>query len=111
MGLSDIPARLTLADALNQRDWHIYYALAMRLILRARDLYTKEPTGLELDAMVYALDSTTIDLCLSLFDWVLFRATRGGGEDAHAVGFTLKVLNPLPAEAGAELSAWRDPDR
>ena len=69
MGLSGVPARSTLSDALNQRDWRIYHALAMRLIARARDLYAKEPTGLELDATVYALDSTTIDLCLSLFDW------------------------------------------
>ena len=84
MGLSGIPARSTLADALNQRDWQIYHALAMRLILRARDLYAKEPTGLELDATVYALDSTTIDpgsspgqsLCLSLFDWAPFRSTK-----------------------------------
>ena len=48
----------------------------MRLITRARGLYTQEPTGLEFDATVYALDSTTIDLCLSLFDWVPFRWTK-----------------------------------
>ncbi|TNC93613.1 MAG: IS4 family transposase, partial [Gallionellaceae bacterium] len=76
MGLSGIPARSTLSDALNQRDWRINHALAMRLILRARDLYAREPTGLELDATVYALDSTTIDLCLSLFDWAPFRSTK-----------------------------------
>jgi len=76
MGMSGVPARATLSDALNQRDWHIFYALAMRLIVRARDLYIKDPTGLELDATVYALDSTTIDLCLSLFDWAPFRSTK-----------------------------------
>jgi len=76
MGLSGIPARSTLSDALNQRDWHIYHELAMRLIVRARNLYAAEPTGLELDATVYALDSTTIDLCLSLFDWAPFRSTK-----------------------------------
>ena len=76
MGLSGAPARSTLSDALNLRDWRIYHALAMRLIARARDLYIKEPTGLDLDATVYALDSTTIDLCLSLFDWAPFRSTK-----------------------------------
>jgi Domain of unknown function (DUF4372)/Transposase DDE domain len=76
MGLSGIPARSTLSDALNQRDWRIYHALAMRLIGRARVLYAKEPTGLELDATVYALDSTTIDLCSGLFDWAPFRSTK-----------------------------------
>ena len=76
MGLSGIPARSTLSDALNQRDWRIYHELAMRLIVRARDLYAKESTGLDIDATVYALDSTTIDLCLSLFDWAPFRSTK-----------------------------------
>jgi hypothetical protein len=76
MGLKGIPARSTLADALNQRDWRIYHALAMRLIARARELYIKEPMDVALDATVYALDSTTIDLCLSLFDWAPFRSTK-----------------------------------
>ena len=76
MGFYGIPARSTLADALNQRDWHIYHELAMRLIVRARDLHASTPTGLELDATIYALDSTTIDLCLSLFDWTPFRSTK-----------------------------------
>ena len=68
MGLKAPPARSTLADALNSRDWRIYHALAQRLIVRARALYAQEPTVLDLDASVYALDATTIDLCLSLFD-------------------------------------------
>ena len=76
MGLAGVPARSTLADALNQRDWRIYHALSMRLIIRARELYVKESTGLDIDATVYALDSTTIDLCLSLFDWAPFRSTK-----------------------------------
>ena len=76
MGLSAAPARSTLADALNARDWLIYHALAMRLIVRARELYAKEPMGIELDATVYALDATTIDLCLSLFEWAPFRSTK-----------------------------------
>ena len=67
MGLKAPPARSTLSDALNQRDWRIYHALAQRLIVRARALYAQESV-LDLDASVYALDATTIDLCLSLFD-------------------------------------------
>ncbi|MEO6423180.1 MAG: IS4 family transposase [Candidatus Nitrotoga sp.] len=76
MGWKSAPARTTLADALNNRDWHMYHALAMRLILRARELYVKEPMAVDLDATVYALDATTIDLCLSLFDWAPFRSTK-----------------------------------
>ena len=78
MGLSHVPARSTLADALNLRDWRIYHALAMRLIPRARALYAKDlPAKLEeFDATVYALDATTIDLCLALFDWAPFRSTK-----------------------------------
>src|ERR1035438_143085 len=63
MGLKSPPARSTLADALNRRDWRIYHGLAQRLIARARTLYAQESSLLELDASVYALDSTTIDLC------------------------------------------------
>jgi hypothetical protein len=76
MGIKAPPARSTLADALNLRDWRIYHALAQRLIARARALYAKTPSVLELDASVYALDATTIDLCLSLFDWAPFRSTK-----------------------------------
>ncbi len=76
MGLRSVPARSTLADALNNRDWHIYHALAIRPILRARELYVKEPMAVDLDAAVYALDATTIDLCLSLFEWAPFRSTK-----------------------------------
>ncbi len=76
MGLRNVPSRSTLADALNNRDWRIYYELAMKLITRARTLYLDEPNGTELDATVYALDSTTIDLCLSLFNWAPFRSTK-----------------------------------
>jgi hypothetical protein len=76
MGIAAPPARSTLADALNLRDWRIYHALAMRLISRARALHAQEPSVLGLDASVYALDSTTIDLCLSLFDWAPFRPTK-----------------------------------
>ena len=76
MGIAAPPARSTLADALNRRDWRIYHALAQRLIARARTLYAHAPSVLDLEASVYALDSTTIDLCLSLFDWAPFRSTK-----------------------------------
>lgn len=76
MGIARPPARSTLADALNLRDWRIYHALAMRLIARARALYGQESSVLGLDRSVYALDSTTIDLCLRLFDWAPFRSTK-----------------------------------
>jgi hypothetical protein len=76
VGIAAPPARSTLSDALNLRDWRIYHALAMRLISHARALYAQDPSVLGLDASVYALDSTTIDLCLSLFDWAPFRSTK-----------------------------------
>jgi transposase len=117
MGLSGVPARATLSDALNLRDWRIYHALAMRLIVRARNLYTKDPTGLELDATVYALDSTTIDLCLSLFDWAPFRTTKAAVKMHTLLDLRgaipafihisdgkmgdVNVLDLLPIEAGA----------
>ena len=76
MGMKGLPARSTLSDALNLRDWRIYHALAMRLIPRARALYANESLDIDLDATVYALDATTIDLCLSLFEWAPFRSTK-----------------------------------
>ncbi len=76
MGMKASPARSTLADALERRDWRIYHGLAQRLIAGAKTLYAQDPSVLGLDASVYALDSTTIDLCLSLFDWAPFRSTK-----------------------------------
>jgi hypothetical protein len=75
MGMTQPPARSTLADALNARDWRIYEALALRLISRARCLYGDESV-LDLDATVYALDATTVELCLSLFDWAFVHPER-----------------------------------
>ncbi len=72
MGFRSAVRRSTLADANESRDWRIWSDLAMVLIRRARKLYASEPLGVELDNTVYALDSTTIDLCLSLFDWAPF---------------------------------------
>ena len=76
MGMKGVPARSTLSDALNLRDWRIYHALDMRLIQRARSLYAKDSLNIDLDATVYELDATTIDLCLSLFDWAPFSTAK-----------------------------------
>jgi hypothetical protein len=117
MGMKGVPARSTLSDALNLRDWRIYHALAMRLITRARDLYAKEPLNIDLDATVYALDATTIDLCLSLFDWAPFRSTKAAVKMHTLLDLRgaipafihisdgkmhdVNVLDFLPIEAGA----------
>ena len=76
MGIRSPVSRSTLADASEHRDWRIYADFAQRLIAQARRLYAGEDLGLELSNTVYALDSTTIDLCLSLFPWAPFRRTK-----------------------------------
>jgi hypothetical protein len=76
MGLRAPVRRSTLADANETRDWRIYAALAQRLIERARTLYVHEPLALDLEQTVYALDSTTIDLCRSVFPWAALCATQ-----------------------------------
>ena len=69
--------RSTLADANERRDWRLFADFAQVLIRQARPLYARDPLGIgDLDAMVYAMDSTTIDLCLALFDWAPFRSTK-----------------------------------
>jgi hypothetical protein len=117
IGMKAPPARSTMADALHLRHWRIYHALAQRLIVRAQALYCQEPSILELDTSVYALDSSTIDLCLSLFGWAPFRSTKAAVK-LHTLlelrgaiptfiyisdgkMHDVKVLNILPMEAGA----------
>lgn len=73
MGFRSTIARSTLADANESRDWRIYADFAQTLIAIARPLYANDPIGVELNQSLYALDSTTIDLCLSLFPWAKFR--------------------------------------
>ena len=73
MGFGGRVARSTLADANESRDWRIYEDFAQVLIGMARPLYAHDPIGVDLDQTLYALDSTTIDLCLSLFPWAGFR--------------------------------------
>jgi hypothetical protein len=78
MGFSGPVARSTLADANDTRDWRIYADFAQVLIRIARGLYAGEDLGLDLDSMVYALDATAIDLCLTLCPWARYKSTRGG---------------------------------
>jgi hypothetical protein len=76
MGLREPVRRSTLADANESRDWRIYAEFAQRLIAQARRLYANESLGMDLTNTVYALDSTTIDLCMSVFPWARFRSTK-----------------------------------
>jgi transposase len=117
MGFRSAVKRSTLADANETRDWRIWSGLTAVLIRRARKLYANESLGVELDNTVYALDSSTIDLCLSLFDWAPFRPTKAavklhtlldlrGSIPAfiHVSDGKLhdvNVLDILPVEAGA----------
>ena len=119
MGLRQAVRRSTLADANERRDWHIWSDLATVLIRRARKLYAQEDLGLDVNIAgnVYALDSSTIDLCLSLFDWAPFRSTKAAiklhtlldlrGNIPSFIHISdgklhdVNVLDILPIEAGA----------
>ena len=93
MGLRGPVAKSTLADANELRDWRIWFDLAGVLIRRARKLYEKDDIGLDLANTVYALDSTTIDLCLSLFPWADFRSTKA----AVKLHTLLDLRGPIPS--------------
>lgn len=117
MGIRGRVSRSTLADANERRPWQLYADLAQRLIARARRLYAGEALAVELDETVYALDSTTIDLCLELFPWARFRRHKAALKlhtllDLRGALPTLiylsdgklhdvNVLDQLPLEAGA----------
>jgi hypothetical protein len=92
MGFRSTIAHNTLARANRSRDWRIYHDVAQMLIARARRLYADESFGVELDQTVYALDSTTIDLCLSLFPWARFRSTKA----AVKLHTLLDLRGPIP---------------
>jgi hypothetical protein len=92
MGFRSMVSHSTLAEANRVRDWRIYADLAQLLIARARRLYAQEPLAVELEQTVYALDSTTIDLCLSLFPWARFRASKA----AIKLHTLLDVRGPIP---------------
>jgi len=107
----------TLADANRQRDWRIYHDLAQALIQQARRLYANDEMATALDETVYALDSTTIDLCLKLFPWARFRQAKAAvklhtlmdlrGSIPVFISISdekmadVRVLDELPLEAGA----------
>jgi len=93
MGIRGKVSRNTLSNANNQREWRIYADLAMILIHRARELYINDSFGIDLDNTVYALDSTTIDLCLSLFPWARFRKSKG----AIKLHTLLDLRGPIPS--------------
>jgi hypothetical protein len=92
MGIRAAVARSTLADANQVRDWRIYADFAQSLIHVARRLYAKDHFGVELEHTVYALDSTTIDLCLSLFPWARFQRSTG----AVKLHTLLDLRGPIP---------------
>ena len=76
LGIRGSISRSTLADANERRDWRIYAEFSQALIAEARELYANDPTVANLSQTLYALDSTTIDLCLSVFPWAKFRRTK-----------------------------------
>jgi hypothetical protein len=117
MGIRSKVSRSTLAEANEMRDWRIYADFAHHLIAIAKKLYQKEPLAVELQNTVYALDATTIDLCLSLFPWARFREAKGAvrlhtlldlrGNIPSFIHISdgklheVNVLDLIPLEAGA----------
>ncbi len=117
LGIRGGIARSTLADANETRDWRIYRDFSLHLIKTARALYAKDSFGVELDNTVYALDTTTIDLCLALFPWARFKKTKAAvklhtlldlrGNIPAFIHITdgkvheVNVLDILPFEAGS----------
>jgi len=117
VGIRGNISRSTLADANEKRDWRIYRDFAQVLITQARSLYINEDFGVTLDNAVYALDATTIDLCLTLFPWAQFRKRKSAVKMhtlldlkgsipcfIHITGgkvHDVNVLDVLPLEAGA----------
>lgn len=117
MGIRGRVSRNTLANANRERDWRIYQDFGHDLIRIAQQLYADTDFGLELKHAVYALDATTVDLCLSLFPWAKFRKTKGAIKIhtlldlrgsiptfifvTHGKIHEVKILDQLPIEAGA----------
>ena len=117
MGFRGKISRTTLADANERHDWRIYRDFALALIAIARPMYATDPIGVELNHSLYALDSTTIDLCLSIFPWAKFRQNKAAVKmhtllDLHGniptfISITdgkvhdVKILDDILPEAGA----------
>lgn len=119
MGIKGRVSMSALSDANNSRDWRIWRDYAQSLIARAKELYRKEPIRVdeEIDTAIYAFDSSTVDLCLSMFPWADFRSTKAGIklhtqldlrgfipvyiDITEALGNDVKALDKLNPEAGS----------
>jgi hypothetical protein len=104
LGIRGRVSRSTLADANEVRDWRIYAEFAQRLIAIARGLYVDEPFGVDLKETVYALDSTTIDLFLSVFAWAPFRSTKA----AIKLHTLLDLRGNIPSFIHISDGKWHD---
>ena len=104
MGIQGRVSRSTLADANEKRDWRIYAEFAQKVIAHGRRLYANEPLGLELDQTVYALDSTTIDLCLSVFPW----ARVGWERSSIKLHTLLDLQGNIPANLWITTASFSD---
>jgi hypothetical protein len=104
LGLRGHFTRSNLADANERCDWRLHCEFAQALIRIARRLYATEPLGLELDNTVYALDSTTIDLCLTLFPWAPFRSTKA----AIKLHTLLDLRGAIPSFIHISDGKWHD---
>ena len=104
LGIRGRVSRSTLADANEKRDWRIYAAFAQKVIAVARRLYAEDPLDLELDQTVYALDSSTIDLCLSLFPW----AQVGRQRSSVKLHTLLDLQGSIPANLWITTASFSD---
>ena len=105
MGFRSTIARSTLADANESRDWRIFADFAQTLIAIARPLYADVPMGVELNQSLYALDSTTIDLCLSLFPWAKFRQHKAAVKMHTLLDLHGKSISEMTRRSQAEQDA------
>ena len=99
MGIRSPVSRSTLADANESRDWRLYADFAMSLIQTARKLYADDTFAVELKQTAYALDTTTIDLCLSVFPWARFRSAKAAGLKCLAIETSLPRIYLKDADA------------
>ncbi len=96
MGFRGKVSRSTLADANESHDWRIFAEFAQVLIGIARPLHAHDPIGVDLDQSLYALDSTTIDLCLSLFPWAKFRQRKAAVKDQTVILTSFESASAYP---------------
>jgi hypothetical protein len=96
----------TLADADETRDWRIYADFAAVLIAKARTLYVHDDFGLALDQTAYAFDSTTVDLCLTLFPWAQFRRHKSAVKLHTLIDLRGSQLRKRHAEANSTQGVW-----